>query len=62
MQYLIAHLGGHIHVTSGTTGGYKKILIDPECEAVLSRYYFQKAMRISKRSVFALFNFSGAGP
>ena len=53
-----ARIGGHIQLTSGTTGSYKKILIDPECEAVLSRHR-QKAMQISKRSVFALFNFGG---
>jgi acyl-CoA synthetase (AMP-forming)/AMP-acid ligase II len=56
-----AREGGHIMLTSGTTGHYKKVLIDPDC------YAFRVSCRkseISSRSVFNMTNHhssTGAG-
>jgi acyl-coenzyme A synthetase/AMP-(fatty) acid ligase len=48
--------GGHIQLTSGTTGIYKKILIDPAGEAMLVRHR-QEVYEISDRSVVNASNF-----
>jgi acyl-coenzyme A synthetase/AMP-(fatty) acid ligase len=58
MPAMPAHPGGHIQLTSGTTGSYKKVLIDTESEAVLIDHR-QKVLRISKQTVFALFDLGG---
>jgi acyl-coenzyme A synthetase/AMP-(fatty) acid ligase len=55
---LPARLGGHIQLTSGTTGKYKKIRTDPDGEAELMRFR-QKVLRTSKRTVFAVFDLGG---
>jgi acyl-coenzyme A synthetase/AMP-(fatty) acid ligase len=50
--------GGHILLTSGTTGAYKKVLVSPGREAgnVATR---AEVLGVSGRSVMALFDFGG---
>jgi len=50
--------GGHILLTSGTTGTYKKFLIDPASETILLRYR-QDTDEISAQSVFNAVSFGG---
>jgi len=50
--------GGHILLTSGTTGAYKKFQIDPASETVLLRRP-QDDREISAQSVFNVVNFGG---
>src|SRR5208282_4117987 len=55
---LPAVTGGHILLTSGTTGAYKKFLLDPDTEAAMIRDR-QDAFEISAQSVFNIANFGG---
>ena len=50
--------GGHVLLTSGTTGIYKKILIDPSCERALIDYR-KTVFAFGRRSVVNVFNFGG---
>jgi acyl-coenzyme A synthetase/AMP-(fatty) acid ligase len=58
MSDLPGSLGGHILLTSGTTGIYKKILHDPAVEAALFKFR-QQLFEISRRSIVNGFNFGG---
>ncbi len=58
MPDMPASPGGHIQLTSGTTGRYKKILIDPAGEAMLVRHR-QNVYEISDQSVVNASNFGG---
>ncbi len=50
--------GGHILLTSGTTGSHKKVLISPEAEATIVAHR-QKILGISERSVVDVFHYGG---
>ncbi len=58
MPDMPASLGGHILLTSGTTGVYKKILIGWASEATLIPYR-QQVFEISRRSIVNTFNLGG---
>ena len=55
---VMAAPGGHILRTSGTTGTYKKILIDPAAEAAICAVR-QQVFEVSDQSVVNLFDFGG---
>jgi acyl-coenzyme A synthetase/AMP-(fatty) acid ligase len=50
-------LGGHILLTSGTTGDPKKFLVDPAAEPILIRHR-QKFLDMSARSVVNVFDYA----
>lgn len=50
--------GGHILLTSGTTGLHKKVLISPEAEAAIVAHR-QKILEITERSVVDVFHYGG---
>lgn len=50
--------GGHILLTSGTTGSYKKVLISPGIEADITAHR-QKILGITERSVVNVFHCGG---
>ncbi len=55
---LAAAPGGHILLTSGTTGVYKKVLVSPATEAAKTALY-RDVFEISDRSVVNTFDFAG---
>ena len=51
-------LGGHILLTSGTTGSYKMVLMDPACDAVILQHRVE-LFGLNQDTVFCAFAFQG---